>query len=301
MTNTNLEELAETLRQSNKYQVLTQFEKVTNYNTSESKDGEVNIGLFLDLETTGLNHNTDQIIELALVPFEFTKDGRIFNVLDSYTSFQDPGINIPYNVTTLTGITNEMVANQVIDITKVKELVKSAALIIAHNAGFDRKFFDKHFAFSDCHRKIWACTHTQIPWDAEGIKSSKLEYIAYKYGFFYGAHRAEMDCLVGVHILAQNLPMSKERALKVLLENARKGTYRIWANDAPYDSKEILKARGYRWNDGINKGYKSWYKDVKLEEDKEAELDFLRQEIYKSEKDIIVDEISIFDRFSDRI
>lgn len=301
MTNTNLKELAKILSQSNKYQVLTKFEKVVNYNTLKNEGDEVKIGLFLDIETTGLNYNTDKIIELALVPFEFTSDGSIFNVLDSYTSLQDPGVSISNNAMALTGITNEMVAGQAIDIDKVKELTSSAALIIAHNAAFDRKFFDKQFACPDCHRKIWACTQTQIPWDIEGIKSSKLEYIAYKYGFFYDAHRAEMDCLVGIHILAQDLPINKERALKVLLNNARKSAYRIWATESPYDSKEILKARGYRWNDGVNKRYKSWYKDVNLEEDKEAELDFLCQEIYKSERDIIVDEISIFDRFSDRI
>ena len=42
---------------------------------------ELRRGVFLDCETTGLSHEQDQIIELALLPFNYTLDGRIAEVL----------------------------------------------------------------------------------------------------------------------------------------------------------------------------------------------------------------------------
>src|SRR5258706_1628265 len=39
-------------------------------------------------------------------------------------------------------------------------------------------------------------------------------------------------------------------ALAVLLDQARKKTIRVWAEQSPFDLKDVLKRRGYRWCDG---------------------------------------------------
>jgi len=36
-------------------------------------------------------------------------------------------------------------------------------------------------------------------------------------------------------------------ALKVLLESAREPSLRVWATGSPFESKDVLKTRGYRW------------------------------------------------------
>ena len=41
------------------------------------------MGLFVDVETTGLDPQKDEIIELAMVPFTYGRDGRIFEILDA--------------------------------------------------------------------------------------------------------------------------------------------------------------------------------------------------------------------------
>ena len=188
-----------------------------------------------------------------------------------------------------------MVKDQVIDNHRVDKLVKSASLIIAHNAGFDRKFVEKQFPiFKD---KSWGCSCTQVPWNKENISSAKLEYLAYKFGFFYEAHRAEMDCLVGIHLLTQSLPISKELAFKTLLNQVQKKSYVIWAINSPFHTKDLLKARGYRWNDGNNGRPKSWYIEIN-ELVKDKEKNFLHQEIYQKKIDLIIDEINAFNRFS---
>lgn len=142
-----------------------------------------------------------------------------------------------------------------------------------------------------------------MPWKQENIASAKLEYLAYKFGFFYDAHRAEMDCLVGVHILTQILPVSKELAFRILLDSVSQKSYIIWAINAPFSSKDILKARGYKWNDGNNGKPKAWYTEVN-EQEKDLEQAFLSQNIYQNNiignTMPIIEEINALNRFSDR-
>lgn len=293
-----MENLVKTLEQNGEYRVLKRFSKINQYHEGDSETKLQ--GLFIDTETTGLDYQQDKIIEIALVPFEFTKDGRIYKVDDGYNALQDPGILIDEKITSLTGITNEMVKGQVIDRNLIEEMVISASIIIAHNAGFDRKFVEKQFPIFT--EKAWGCSYTQVPWSKENIASSKLEYLAYKFGFFYEAHRANMDCLVGIHLLSQTLPSSGELVLKQLLTNARSATYQIWAEGSRFDAKDLLKARGYRWNDGNNNKPRSWYIEVE-EERREVELVFLQQEIYLNKPDmhrIVINEINPFNRFSAR-
>lgn len=293
----SFKELTEILTETKKFQVLKQFEKIDYYNT-ENNEPKL-IGIFIDIETTGLNFQVDKIIELALVPFEFTKDGRIYRVLNGYCSFQDPGIDIPGFITSLSGITDEMVKGQSIDVNRIKELISNSSIIIAHNAEFDRKFIEKQYPFFA--EKAWACSYSQIPWISEGINNAKLEYLAYKFGFFYEAHRAEIDCFVGIHLLTMSLPLSKNLVLQILLDNARLSTYRIWAANIPFNSKNSLKARGYSWNDGSNNMKpRSWYIEVS-EELKNEEINFLHNEIYKSKVSITIEKVNAFNRFSNRI
>ena len=201
----------------------------------------------------------------------------------------------------LTGITDDMVKDQAIDNNRVEAIVQAASLIVAHNASFDRKFIEKQFPIFK--QKAWGCSYTQIPWRGENISSAKLEYLAYKFGFFYDAHRAEMDCLVGVHILTQMLSLSKELAFKVLLNKSLEKSYIIWAINSPFSAKDILKTRGYRWNDGNNGKPKAWYIEVD-EVTKDNEMKFLQQNIYAANtafsSTFTIDEINPFNRFSAR-
>ena len=55
---------------------------------------------FLDLETTGTNYLQDKIIEIAIKCVELTKEtGGDIQVIDAYSSLQDPGMLIPENAT----------------------------------------------------------------------------------------------------------------------------------------------------------------------------------------------------------
>jgi DNA polymerase III subunit epsilon len=279
------------------YRVLRRLQPQKQFNLSDGSDTK--LAIFLDLETTGLDPTKDEIIELAMVPFRYSNDGRIFEVYDAFDELREPDNGtIPEEITQITGITDEMVRGKTINAEQVTEIAASAALIIAHNANFDRKFAEK--AFDVFSTKAWACSMTQIPWKQELFEGMKLEYLAMKSGFFYDAHRAATDCYAGIELLSKPLPQSGTLALKTLLDQARKPTCRIWAENAPFDFKDMLKARGYRWNDGNDGRPKSWYGDF-TDTELEPELQYLRSEIYQREIDVPVIKISAFDRFSIRV
>ena len=219
----------------------------------------------------------DKVIELAMVPFEYDDSGKIYRVLPAYNSLQDPGIPISPLITSITGITNEMVKGHQIDLQEVAKLVESADLVIAHNARFDRPFVE---LLSDSFKNIdWACSIADINWNEEGMEGVKLEYLAYKYGFFYEGHRATIDCQAGIEILSQALPASNEPVLKRLLEYAKRVDIRLFAEGAPFDKKDDLKKRGYRWSPGGPGSRKAWYIDL-LESELDSEMVYLNQEIF---------------------
>lgn len=295
--NIDIEQAERLLDADDNYKVLRRLPCCTQYNAPDGTPTK--LGIYLDLETTGLDPNEHEIIELAMVPFQFSADGRIFEVGDAFDQLQEPKLGaIPEEITRLTGITDEMVKGQSIDVDEVTNFVAPASLIIAHNAGFDRKFAEKQFdVFST---KAWACSVADVPWRDEGYEGAKLEYLGLKHGFFYDGHRAEIDCRAGLELLSQQLPISGDLALSVLLENARQSTARVWAENSPFDFKDILKARGYRWNDGNNGKPKSWYRDVR-ETELDDELAYLRDDIYQRDADIPVVKFNAFDRYSVRV
>ena len=70
----------------------------------------------MDVETTGTTPDRDKIIELAFCLFEYGRyDGRIYKVLGSWEWFEAPGFSIPPEITSLTGITDQMVTGHRID------------------------------------------------------------------------------------------------------------------------------------------------------------------------------------------
>ena len=71
-------------------------------------------------------------------------------------------------------------------------------------------------------------------------------------GLFADAHRAIGDCQALLQILSSPFGAEGKPALATLLANARETTIRIFAVDSPFDRKNLLKARGYRWSNGTN-------------------------------------------------
>jgi len=254
------------------------------------------VALCIDTETTGLNYAGDKVIELGIVAFEFNpSSGEIYAITERYSGFEDPGMPIPEVIREITGITNEMVCGQTFNDKLVNALAEKAHLVIAHNAAFDRKFVEARFPIFA--KLPWACTFSQIDWKAERISSRSLEYLLFKTGrLIINAHRALDDAEGVLGLLLEQLPVSGAPVFKTLLQKANDSTSRICAVAAPFDKKDLLKRRGYRWNDGTQGGSKTWWRDVSYEAERE-ELDYLARDIYPQGNTGLV-EISRFDGYS---
>lgn len=291
------EKLAEELRATGDYKVIKRFEAVEFYNENPTDD--VKVGIYLDTETTGMDPDDDEIIELALVPFEFDKEGNIYRILPAYNAFQDPGIPIPEIITQITGITDDMVKGQKIDLEEVSKVLSEAVIVIAHNARFDRPFVEN--LLSDFNDIAWACSIADIEWNKEGFEGVKLEFLAYKFGFFYEGHRATIDCQAGIEILSRKFPKSGKPVLSGLLMSARRTDIRLWAEGAPFDRKDILKKRGYRWSPGENGKRKAWYKDLS-EDELDEEMRYLNDSIYSRSVGVLpTDKFNAKVRYSKRL
>lgn len=291
-----LEAAAALLEASQDYQVLRRLQPRAPVMGIPEQD--TRLGLFVDVETTGLDPATDEIIELAMVPFRYSIEGMIVDVGEPFDRLREPSTSIPPTIAALTGITDTMVAGQRINPEEVTQFALSAAVIIAHNAAFDRKFLERFcpsFSF-----KPWACSMSEVDWAAEGFEGTKLAYLAVGCGFFYDRHRAANDCLAAIELLSRPLPMSGANGLGHLLARARLPTWRIWAEGSPFEFKDQLKSRGYRWNGEENGRPRAWYIDV-ADEQRDAELAFLKTEIYQSDVDLKPSRITAYERFSERV
>jgi DNA polymerase-3 subunit epsilon len=293
---TTEQNLIDQLTATGDYKVIRRLKPVDQYH--DDSGAEKHIGLYLDTEATGLNPDTDKIIELALVPFEYDAEGRIYRILPAYNALQDPGVPISAFITSITGITDEMVAGQAIDLDEVARFLANASLVIAHNARFDRPFVES--LYPGFETVAWACSIADVNWNEEGFEGVKLEYLGYKYGFFYEGHRATIDCQAGIELLSQRLP-GGERVMKRLLDYAGRTDIRLWAERAPFVKKDLLKQRGYRWSSGGEGIRKAWYKDLP-EDQVEAEMLYLNKEVYLKAVEVLpMDRFDATLRYSRRV
>ena len=229
------------------YRVLRRLSIASDFGVSPT--GPVATAVVIDTETTGTNHRDDQIIELGILRFDYDADsGAILRITDVYSALEDPGRPIPPESTAIHGITDEMVAGQALDDARVAAIVAGATLIVAHNAAFDRPFLEMRMPLFAT--LAWGCSFAQIPWAEEGFRGSKLEYLGIACGFFYDAHRSETDCRALLEVLRRPLLKSGRIAFRQLLDAAAEPALRLWAIGSAFETKDVLRERGYRWDAG---------------------------------------------------
>ncbi len=297
------ERMAAELAAHPSFRVMREFDPESLFRASEVPDSpDVGLAVALDTETTGKDDVAkNRIIELGMVSFAYDRrTGRVLSALERYNALEDPGMPIPPEATKVNGITDEMVAGQRIDDAAVESLVEMADFVVAHHAGFDRPYCERRFpVFRD---KAWACSMSQVDWLGAGMVSAKLEVIGMQQGFFYSAHRAEVDCLAMLRVLDTPLAaLDGRNALSEVLAKMNETTFRLWAVGAPFDAKDLLKGRNYRWNDGTKPGSeKAWAIEVP-ESELEAELDWLKATVFRSKSIAVpVDRLDALTRFSER-
>lgn len=258
------------------YQILKRVPTTLTHKTST--DPKSFVATIIDLETMGLDPNKHEIIEIGLLSFSFSSADGILDIVTTYNELNDPCKPIPEEVTKVTGIRDEDVKGKAIDWEHVSQSLKASHLVICHNSAFDRNFLEMQTPEPIqviVQSLPFACTVRDIDWKKYGIESSKLDYINWKLGYFYDGHRAINDCWATLNILLQ-----AESVFDELKSNVRKREVIICAKDAPFDKKDLLKARNYRWSDGTARLPKGWWICIDsafLDEEKQ----WLDEEIYE--------------------
>ena len=95
----------------------------------------------IDVETTGTAAKYGKLTDIAIIIFDGT------TVKETFDTLINPECNIPYNITRLTGITNEMVADAPKFYEVAKKIIELTAgrIFVAHNAMFDYSFVKEEF------------------------------------------------------------------------------------------------------------------------------------------------------------
>lgn len=255
--------------------------------------------VFVDTETTGLDADEDEVIELAMLPFDYDRDsGAIVavHVDAALAALRQPSKPIPPESAAIHGIRDEDVAGKTIDPAHISALLDEAQLVIAHNAAFDRPMVEKLWPVFET--KHWACSLADIDWRGEGLGSSKLDYLLMRQGWFFDDHRALADALAATFLLTLPLPRSGKPAFAGLLECARRPLRAVRAIDTAFEQRAALKARGYRWDAGDGARAKAWWT---LTDDPQAEIDWLNAEIYEAPREIPVINVPATRRYSARL
>ena len=292
-----LKEIVNTDINKSEWKLIRKLHLPKKYN--DPSGGEIKKGIVLDVEATGLSIGHDDVIQLALLPFEYeVSSGKILSIKkeDAFDGLREPRIPISKEASLITGISNEMVSNKKIDPEEVEKIINSTDLIIAHNASYDRPMVEQHW---DCFKNIsWACTFKSIDWLEEGFSSAKLELLGMNYGWFYNGHDAFNDCEACLALLSETLPKKNKTVFSILREYAANPSFLIKAIDAPYSKKNILRRRGYKWRPADLLNGKVWWTEVN---DYEEEVKWLHEQIYNKKINIPIKRITALNRYSDRI
>ena len=267
-------DLLQEIENNKDYKIL---KRIPENDFNKDAEGETFVAAILDLETMGLDPLKDEIIELGMLRFSFSKGDGILSLIDTYNELQDPGRPIPAEITKITGISDDDVKGAKIDWKLVLERLNNTDLVICHNSGFDRNFLELQTPDEvGSHVKTlpFACTIHDINWHERGYESSKLEYLNFKLGYFYEGHRALVDCWATLNLLRE-----EKGAFLELLGNVRRKDVLICAKNAPFEKKDLLKTRKYRWSDGSGTLPKSWWISLSIDE-LQNELEWLDDEIF---------------------
>ena len=250
-------------------------------------------GIIIDVETTGLDFEEDEIVEVCAVPFTFCPNTlRIGKVGETFHSYREPSKPIPPEIVDMTGITNEMVAGHTLDEEALLNCLNSADIVIAHNARFDRNMVEAMLGLPT--DNVWICSQQDVDWESKfhGV-NRKLNYLSYLHGFYFGHHRAEIDCRATLHLLAHTYDDGQTIYFEEAVRSALKPAT-LFECKFRYDPAvvKLIKTQDFRW-DPTNK---QWTKIVPHDDVEQTEQ-WLEENVYDGSRGWYATKVNVRARY----
>jgi DNA polymerase-3 subunit epsilon len=255
------------------YRVLRRLEPypagpLTHYDPTATR-----VGCAIDVETSGLDYETDAVIELCVQRFRLDDEWNVVEVDAPYSWLEDPGRPLAPEIVRITRLDDLDLVGERIDDALAAAIIGSADFVVAHNAGFDRPFVERRLP--TIAGMPWACSLTDVDWRASGREGRTLAQLLAHEGWFHTAHRAEADVLALIRLLGSGIDANRT-VLDALLANAVRPTWLISASGAPFAAQAALKARRYRWNASA----RCWEREMRGEE-VDGERAWLADRVYE--------------------
>ncbi len=169
----------------------------------------------IDVETTGGTARFERITEIAIV----LHDGE--KVVDTFSTLINPERSIPWGITQLTGITDEMVAHAPKFFEVARQIVQMTedAVFVAHNVSFDYSFVREEFArlgYTFSRKQL--CTVRLSRKTFPGLPSYSLSNLKRHFGILAErSHRALDDTLATTRIFEMILAAQSGKTVKSLV------------------------------------------------------------------------------------
>ncbi len=161
----------------------------------------------IDVETTGSSPFNGKITEIAI----FIYNGS--EIIDSFVTLVNPECSIPWNITSITGITNEMVetAPKFYEIAKKIVEITANSTFVAHNVSFDYSFVREEFKrLGYDYKRKTLCTVSLSRKLIPGLRSYSLGNICQDLNItIEGRHRAGGDALATVKLFGKILKQNE--------------------------------------------------------------------------------------------
>lgn len=243
------ERMARQIEQLDDYRVLRRLPRLDEVwcRSMPVSDNVIRLAI-VDCETTGLDPERHKMIEFAVGILSIDADmGDVVGLTPPQSWLEDPAEDLPTEIERLTHITSDMLIGKRFPDASILNATADVTAIVAHNAKFDRSFATRRFpTLADL---PWICSMSEVDWPALGWTGGRgIGALLTGAGFFLpDAHRAAADVWATTYLLASSATDGRSVAAH-MVETARRPYERLYANRAPFECKDALKAAGYRWS-----------------------------------------------------